>query len=224
MHKGNSRRWAIPAVLLLGVGGVAYWRHARRPAFHAPTQKELADDRDARRWRDFPAGEPIVEGAGPAAAAGATGATGATGTGWIDQRVTARQLDDAMDAWRHAILDKNADTVLALDRAFAILPGRYGPQLVILAETDPDERVRAFSTRVLGKLKNTELVSIFQHLAADRSPFVRQNAAWGLGELAALPNGKTAAMEAYDDLRRLEEGDPATDVRAAATNALKKLQ
>jgi hypothetical protein len=28
-----------------------------------------------------------------------------------------RQLDDAMDAWRHAILEKNADTVLALDRA-----------------------------------------------------------------------------------------------------------
>jgi HEAT repeat protein len=114
--------------------------------------------------------------------------------------------------------------VLALDRAFAMLPGRYGPELIRVAETDPDDRVRAFSTRVLGKLKNVELADVFMRLLNDRSPFVRQNAAWALGELAPLPRGRETAGAAYGDLRRVEEGDPASDVRAAATMALKRLQ
>jgi hypothetical protein len=210
---------AAVVALALVAGGVAYWRHARGPMGHGPTQEDLAGDREVRRWRGFPAGQPIIQGSAPAPADG-----GPTATGWSDERMTSRQLDDAMDAWRRAIRDKDADTVLALDSAFAILPGRYGPQLVVLAETDEDERVRAFSTRVLGKLKNVELVSVFQHLATDPSPFVRQNAAWALGELSSLPNGRTAVMEALDVLRRLEDQDSVTEVRAAATNSLKKLQ
>jgi hypothetical protein len=219
MGKAKSRRWgAVAALLLAAGGGVALWRHARVPTYHPPSAKELADDGDARRWGSFPAGLPIIEGPAPA------GAKPPEGNGWVDQTMTKVQLEAAMDTWRQAIENKDADTVLALDRAFAILPGRYGPQLVVLAETDPNERVRAFSTRVLGKLKNKELVGVYKRLALDPSPFVRGNAAWALGELVTLPNGKTAAMEAYDDLRRLEDSDPATEVRAEATNALKKLQ
>jgi HEAT repeat protein len=217
MRKGNTRRWGAVAALLLAAGGAAYWWHARKPSYHAPTPKEVAEDGDARRWGGFPAGLPIVEGAPPPDA-------GPTGNGWADQAMTKTQLEAAMDAWRKAIQDKDADTVMTLDRAFALLPGRYGPQLVVLAESDPDERVRAFSTRVLGKLKNVELVNVYKRLAQDPSPFVRGNAAWAVGELLSLPNGKTAAMEAYDDLRRLEDSDPATEVRAEATNTLKRLQ
>jgi hypothetical protein len=217
MSKRNTRRWGAVAVLLLAAGGLAYWRHSRRPVYHAPTPEETAQDSDVRRWGGFPAGLPIIEGAAPPDASSG-------GNGWLDQTMTKVQLEAAMDAWRKAIEDKDADTVLTLDRAFALLPGRYGPQLVILAETDPNPRVRAFSTRVLGKLKNVELVDVYRKLTMDPSQFVRQNAAWALGELLSLPSGKTPAIEAYDDLRRLEESDPATEVRAEATNTLKKLQ
>lgn len=215
------KRWGaagpILLVVILTAAGVAYWRHRHRP-LGAPTAAEVAEDSDVRRWRGFPAGEPAIEGAPPADAGAGSG------PGWTDKVITKTQLEGAMTAWRDAILEKNADAVLALDRAFAILPGRYGPQLVRLAETDPDERVRAFSTRVLGKLKNVELAEVFGRLLADRSPFVRQNAAWGLGELADLPSGRAAADVAFDELRRAQEGDPAADVRAAATMALKRLQ
>jgi hypothetical protein len=207
-------------VALVVGGGLAYWRYSesKKLRFRAPpTPEEVAEDRSPDRWAGFKAGQPPVEG--PLPDAGTRG-----GTGYLDEQITTRQLEAAMDSWRQAILDKDADTVLALDHAFAILPGRFGPQLVVLAETDPNERVRAFSTRVLGKLKNIELAGIFQRLLVDPSPFVRENAAWALGELVPLPRGKTAAYEAYDDLRRLQDQDPATDVRAAATNTLKKLQ
>ena len=50
---------------------------------------------------------------------------------------------------------------------------------------DANERVRAFSTRVLGKFKQVELAETFERLLEDGSPFVRQNAAWALGELGA---------------------------------------
>jgi HEAT repeat protein len=103
------------------------------------------------------------------------------------------------------------------------LPARYGPALLRLAETDPDERVRAFSVRVLGKMKNLELVDDYRRLLEDKSPFVRGNAAWALGELARRPGGREAAEGALDELRQAAD-DPATDVRAAATNALKALQ
>jgi hypothetical protein len=217
-RQGKARRWgAAVVVLLLAGGGIAYWRHSQKLRYRAPTPEEVSEDRDVRRWTGFPTGQPPVDG--PLPDAGSSG-----GTGWLDDRITKRQLEGATDAWRQAIINKDAETVLALDRAFTILPGRFGPQLVTLAETDPDERVRAFSTRVLGKLKNVELARVFRHLLVDPSSFVRQNAAWGLGELTALPRGRDAAYEAYDDLRRLEGQDPVTEVRTAATNTLTKLQ
>ena len=69
--------------------------------------------------------------------------------------------------------------------------------------------MRAFSTRVLGKMKNVALVEDFQRLLADKSPFVRQNAAWALGELATRPGGREAAEAALDELRQAQD-DPAT--------------
>jgi len=130
----------------------------------------------------------------------------------------------AMTSWRAAILARNADTVVALDAAFRASPGRYGVALRRLASGDADERVRAFSTRVLGKLRDPALAGVFEELLADKSPFVRQNAAWALGELAAVDEGRTAARRAVAELRQARSRDPAPDVRSAAKSALAKME
>jgi HEAT repeat protein len=129
-----------------------------------------------------------------------------------------------MDAWRNAIVGKDADTVLSLDGAFTGNPGRYAAALVKSATTDDNERVRAFSTRVLGKIGAPALAEVFASLLDDKSPYVRQNAAWALGELGVRPDGRAAAQRATTELRRLEQNDAAKDVRVAANSALKRLQ
>jgi HEAT repeat protein len=113
---------------------------------------------------------------------------------------------------------------MALDRAFISSPDRYRTALEESAKTDRDERVRAFSTRELGKYKNPALAGLFQTQLADRSPYVRQNAAWALGELAAQGDGRTAALRAVAELRLARAKDPAADVRTAAKSALARLE
>jgi hypothetical protein len=212
MRKGQKRWGAAGAALLLAVVSAVYLRHrVTAPLrFRDATPAEATD-----RWRGFAAG--TVVSAPPNADAGA-------GNGWMSEQITPKQLEVAVDTWRQSIIDKRAENVIALDRAFAAYPGRFGPELVRLAEADPQERVRAFSTRVLGKLKNPELADIFGHLLADRSPFVRQNAAWALGELEASPQGRATAEGEIDELQHLRDADPSEAVRGAAMEALKKLQ
>jgi hypothetical protein len=169
----------------------------------------------ADRWRGFEAGRDVPA---PPVADG-----GARLPNWSSKDVTPDQVPAAMEAWRTAILERRREEVLALDEGFALLPARYGPALLRLADTDPDERVRAFSVRVLGKMKNLALIEDFRRLLGDHSEFVRQNAAWALGEMARRPGGREAAEAALDELRQAQD-DPAPAVRAAATNALKALQ
>ena len=209
MRKGQKRWGAAGAALLLVVVSAVYLRHrVTAPLrFRDATPAEASD-----RWRGFAAG--TIVSAAPNADAGASG------NAWMSEQITPKQLEAAVDTWRQSIIDKRAENVIALDRAFAAYPGRFGPELVRLAEADPQERVRAFSTRVLGKLKNPELADIFGHLLTDRSPFVRQNAAWALGELGPTPQ----AEDEIDELQHLRDADPAEAVRGAATEALKKLQ
>jgi|SRR6187551_508690 len=134
------------------------------------------------------------------------------------------QVAASMSSWRAAILARNADTVVALDAAFRASPGRYSVALRKLASGDADERVRAFSTRVLGKLRDPALAAVFEESLADKSPFVRQNAAWALGELTAVDEGRTAARRALVELRQARSRDPAPDVRSAAKSALAKME
>jgi hypothetical protein len=129
----------------------------------------------------------------------------------------AAQVDRAMSRWRTGILMKDAPTVIQLDTTFRQLPARFRPPLAKSAETDENERVRAFSTRVLGKLKEPDEAPLFRRLLTDKSPYVRQNAAWALGELGA------AGAPALAELQRASRSDPAGDVRAAAKAALGKL-
>lgn len=131
--------------------------------------------------------------------------------------VAAQQVDAAMGRWRTAVLLKDAPTVIALDQTFRQMPARFTPALEKSAETDQNERVRAFSTRVLGKLKSAAEAPLYQRLLSDKSPYVRQNAAWALGELGS------AASPALAELQKASARDPATDVRAAARDALGKL-
>ena len=134
------------------------------------------------------------------------------------------QVAGTLATWRQAILVKDAETVLSLDRAFLTSPDRYRAALVESAKGEADERVRAFSTRVLGKQKNPALAELFEALLADKSPFVRQNAAWALGELAAGEDGRAAAQRAVAELRHARAKDPAPDVRTAAKGALARLE
>ena len=160
---------------------------------------------------------------------------GASGSGLSDEapapavvpetpEIIAAEVDRSLGEWRNAILVKNADAVVALDATFQASPQRYAGALRDAASADADERVRAFSTRVLGKLKDPTLVDLFKQLLADKSPFVRQNAAWALGELAADAGGRAAARHAVAELRRARAKDPAPDVRAVAKGTLARLE
>ena len=137
----------------------------------------------------------------------------------------AREVSASLESWRRAVLNRDPDAVIRLDDLFRREPARYVDGLVASARTEGNERVRAFSTRVLGKLKKVELAGVFQQLLSDPSPYVRQNAAWGLGELAAdQDGGRDAAKRALAELRHVRATDPAADTRAAARGALERLE
>jgi len=131
---------------------------------------------------------------------------------------TAHQVESLMVRWRGAILNKDAPTVVSCDMEFMERPDRYREALEKSAESEENERVRAFSTRVLGKMKNPAEADLFKRLLSDASPFVRQNAAWGLGEL------RGAASSALAELRRARARDAAPAVRMAAKDALGKVE
>lgn len=124
----------------------------------------------------------------------------------------AEQVDNVMTVWRAAITNRNSEDVLACDRIFRDEPDKYRAALVESARKDPDERIRAFSTRVLGKLKDARLTPLFRELLTDASPHVRKNGAWALGVLGA--------RESRPDLEALKRNDVAPKVRAAAAVAL----
>jgi HEAT repeats len=130
----------------------------------------------------------------------------------------AHQVEDAMMRWRAAILTKDAATVVALDQDFHTRPARYRTALEKSARSDENERVRAFSTRVLGKLKDAQEAPLLKQLLNDSSPYVRQNAAWGLGELGG------AGAVAMAELKHARKKDSAEAVRLAAKDALGKVE
>jgi hypothetical protein len=137
----------------------------------------------------------------------------------IDKRVEA-----ALGQWRTAILIRDADMLLKVEAAFLEAPATYLEALKKSAASDDNERVRAFSTRELGKVKQVDLAPVFRQLLDDKSPFVRKNAAWGLGELGAADEGRAAAGEAIPKLRQVVKRDRADEVRDAARIALDRLE
>jgi hypothetical protein len=129
-----------------------------------------------------------------------------------------------MSTWRDSVIHRDADTVLKLDGIFRAEPARYASALSKSATSDPDAHVRAFSTRMLGKLVRPDSADVFAQLLSDQNAYVRQNAAWALGELARAANGQLAGTAAPAALRRARQRDPNGDVRSAARGALDQLQ
>jgi hypothetical protein len=93
------------------------------------------------------------------------------------------QVSNVMNLWRSSILARDIEAVGNCDRIFSDQRAVFTPPLVKSARSDADERVRAFSTRMLGKFRDPALVPLFRELIADPSTFVRSNAVWALGEL-----------------------------------------
>lgn len=130
----------------------------------------------------------------------------------------------ALADWRTAILVRDADAVTRLDATFLESPATYVDALRESASTDGNDRVRAFSTRELGKLKRVDLIPAFERLLGDNSPFVRKNAAWALAELGSRTEDRTEARRALAELRHVAARDPSEDVRAAARSAVDQLK
>ena len=199
-------RWPLWGVLAVGLlvlaAGLYRWNQDRGasidPAGSAPRSAASA------------AKEPARPGPPP-------GSSGAAVSPAPPDPAREKAREPLYDHWRSAILNKNAPQVLAAERAFLGDRARFHDGLAALAEKDPEERVRSFSTRVLGNIAMAGDVDFFTRLLEnDASPYVRQNAAWALGQL-----GQGAAAQA---LARVSEGDPEPEVRAAATNALSRIR
>jgi hypothetical protein len=204
MANGKTRwRAAALGLSLCGFAGLLSWWVAT----------------DSSRKSPESAAEGGQPGRGPAFAPGAVATTDPAAS----PPPETHSVEDAMNAWRSAIVIKNADTVVTLDRIFLDRPDIYMAALIKSAETDPEERVRAFSTRVLGKLASGACSEVFVRLLRDKSPYVRQNAAWGLEQLGNQVATRELARQAADDLHRIKRRDPSKEVRAAATAALGKM-
>lgn len=128
----------------------------------------------------------------------------------------AARVEPTMTQWRYAIINKDAQMVEALDRAFASHPNEFVSALMASAENDSEERVRSFSTRVLGKLRPPQSAPLMRKLLTDRSEYVRFNAAWALGQLDD--------RAAVSRLRALKRRDASMDVRRSASDSLRQLE
>jgi HEAT repeats len=222
LHTWTKAAAAILIVVVVAAGfAIMRGRNRTHVGGAAP---EDVDDRDSR-WRGFAAEVPGIPSRPPPAPEGTPGAPTSTSTpsGQVPAPPPSRSDEALMDQWRQAILERRTETILDLDQEFALEPARFGPLLELSAGNDADERVRAFSTRVLGKYKNVAAANVFDRLLSDKSEFVRQNAAWALGELAAQPAGREAANRSAGQLRQLQESDRSSDVRKAAGDTLTKL-
>jgi hypothetical protein len=200
----RTRLVALALTLAGVVTALTFWngRDERRGRVTSETPAPSARD------RDFPANV----GRDPAAPSQETPAE-------HDAEVAA-----ALAAWRDGVIQKDSESVIRLDLTFQERPDRYLSALVASSQIESNERVRAFSTRTLGKLRRATLATHFRRLLADQSPFVRQNAAWALGELANVPGGREAARVAVAELLRARAKDIDNAVRLAARGALDRIE
>ncbi|MEA2698233.1 MAG: hypothetical protein QOI66_2504 [Myxococcales bacterium] len=219
MFNGGKRRIVFAGAAVLGavIIVLVFVRLARHgpPGSERGTPSSSGGPSSARS--DFPTNGGGDDGGGPDSAA-ARAALAAANVPPVE-----KQIENLMGVWRTGILNKDADAVVAADEAFRGEPKKFREALMTSAETDADDRVRAFSTRVLGKLHDPTCAPLLVRLLNDKSQYVRMNAAWGLGELASTAEGRTAARPGLRLLRRLEKQEPAKDTREAAAQAAKRL-
>lgn len=124
--------------------------------------------------------------------------------------------DPVLSAWRKGIVNRHAEEVKACHRAFLSHREKYHPKLVKMARTDPEGRVRSFTTKVLGRMALPGDLELFAELlASDPSEYVRENAAWALGQL------NLAGVR--EPLEKAAKGDSVEKVRETAAASLKAL-
>jgi HEAT repeat protein len=191
---------ALIALLVIAVVLVVS-RHGRRSTVGAGNESAVSDG--ARPRAPLPS-----LGTDPSPSARSPSVTAA--------EPTSEQVASVIKSWHAAIVTKNAETVETLDREFAARPGEFVAALIDNAQSDSEERVRSFSTRVLGKLRRPESVEALRQLCKDSSQYVRFNAVWALGEL----NDRDAVAT----LRRLERHDPSSMVRQSAGESRRKIE
>ncbi len=229
----QGKRWAFVLGGLSLVGsGIVLWSarqalapHGDQVAADAPAKAETAGGAGyadhAARLRDLRAANRTLGQAGAADTVGEThdhgavpAAAPATGEAPPEPSETER-VAVVMKAWREAIIVGEEENVPMLSDTFAQMPDRFTAPLMKSAVEDSDDRVRAFSTRVLGMLKPPAAVETLRSLLKDRSENVRFNAAWALGEMADQPS--------VAEIRRLHTQDRSAMVRQAAGQALERL-
>lgn len=130
--------------------------------------------------------------------------------------VAPERVTHVMGEWRNAIVLKNAETVEAIDDVFRAHPDEFLPALMDAAKNEPEPRVRAFCTRVLGKLRRPESVARLRELLGDPSEFVRHNAAWALAQ--------TGDVSSLHRIEHLAAVDPSSLVRTSATESVAQLR
>lgn len=201
----------IPGLAFVVLLGVAWWATSGRPSREEARDDSSRGSAPALAERQF-ANTPATH---PHAAAGEA----APGNQNVPPAAPVETAEERnlriMASWRQAILNRDAETVEALDRTFAAMPSELVPPLMVSAQTDENERVRAFSTRVLGKLRAEESRQLLRRLLEDRSQYVRYNAAWALGQIADRAS--------VARLRTLARKDPSPEVRKSAEDSLRDL-
>jgi len=192
----------LGALIVVSVGVVASRHHKKGSPAGDTTSEAAASDGVARRpaLPSLPAGSPVA----------------APSPSVAPPEPTSEQVASLIKSWHAAIVTKNAETVETLDREFAARPDQFVTALIENAQADPEERVRSFSTRVLGKLRRPQSLEALRRLLKDGSQFVRFNAAWALGELNDRDSAPT--------LLRLERHDPSLMVRQSAGESRRKIE
>lgn len=112
-----------------------------------------------------------------------------------------------------AFLDEDVEVRRAAVVSFSRYPHRGDPEMAALARAlgDPDEWVRLFAVRALGRAEDADVAASLDRVTADPSPRVRTEAL-----LAAEARG--VMTERLEALTR----DPSFHVRAAAMRALRR--
>lgn len=124
-----------------------------------------------------------------------------------------RRIGLVVNAWRQAVVMKRIKEIEQWNNQVVGYGSESVPFLKKLAAEDENERVRAFAVRVIGRMHRSDLDSFFiMLLQKDRSPFVRENAAWSLGELG---NGRY-----IDILQSVANNDESDRVRQTARESI----
>lgn len=125
-------------------------------------------------------------------------------------------LKPLIEAWRLAVLRKQPRQIEQTVNEIVGCGSRAIPWLLQMYREDESEKVRAHTVRMLGRLRNRELIDFFVAvLQKDKSEDARLNAVWSI-ETLEHPG-------AIRDLQQSAENDASQKVRDAAKVAAGKL-